>query len=57
MNKGYEGTTLNMTYLALRLSRYINGVAQKHGEVSRLMFAVAGYAGESKPFPGCFVVI
>ena len=38
----YEGTTLNMTYLALRLSRYINGVAQKHGEVSRLMFA--GYA-------------
>jgi len=35
----YEGNTLNMTYLALRLSRYINGVAQKHGEVSRLMFA------------------
>jgi len=35
----YEGKTLNMTYLALRLSRYINGVAQKHGEVSRLMFA------------------
>jgi starch phosphorylase len=33
---------LNMTYLALNLSRYINGVAQKHGEVSRLMFA--GYA-------------
>ena len=28
-----------MTYLALKLSRYINGVAQKHGEVSRLMFA------------------
>jgi starch phosphorylase len=35
----YEGNTLNMTYLALKLSRYINGVAQKHGEVSRLMFA------------------
>jgi starch phosphorylase len=35
----YDGNTLNMTYLALRLSRYINGVAQKHGEVSRLMFA------------------
>jgi starch phosphorylase len=34
----YEGNTLNMTYLALKLSRYINGVAQKHGEVSRLMF-------------------
>ncbi|MDP2973118.1 MAG: alpha-glucan family phosphorylase, partial [Deltaproteobacteria bacterium] len=29
---------LNMTYLALNLSRYINGVAKKHGEVSRLMF-------------------
>lgn len=38
----YEGNTLNMTYLALRLSRYINGVAQKHGEISRLMFA--GYS-------------
>jgi starch phosphorylase len=30
---------LNMTYLALNLSRYANGVAKKHGEVSRLMFA------------------
>lgn len=29
---------VNMTYLALNLSRYINGVAQKHGEVSREMF-------------------
>lgn len=29
---------LNMTYLALNMSRYINGVAKKHGEVSRLMF-------------------
>jgi glycogen phosphorylase len=35
----YEGNVLNMTYLALNMSRYINGVAQKHGEVSRLMFA------------------
>ena len=35
----YEGNILNMTYLALKLSRYINGVAQKHGEVSRLMFS------------------
>jgi glycogen phosphorylase len=26
---------LNMTYLALNLSRYVNGVAKKHGEVSR----------------------
>lgn len=32
-------STLNMTYLALNLSHYINGVAKKHGEVSRLMFA------------------
>jgi starch phosphorylase len=30
---------LNMTYLALNLSRYVNGVAKKHGEVSRQMFA------------------
>ena len=26
---------LNMTYLALNLSHYVNGVARKHGEVSR----------------------
>jgi starch phosphorylase len=30
---------LNMTYLALNLSHYVNGVAKKHGEVSQLMFA------------------
>ena len=30
--------SLNMTYLALRLSRYINGVAMRHAEVSREMF-------------------
>jgi len=29
---------LNMTYLALNLSHYVNGVAKKHGEVSRQMF-------------------
>jgi starch phosphorylase len=29
----------NMTYLALNLSRYVNGVSKEHGEVSRLMFA------------------
>lgn len=34
----HEGR-LNMTYLALNLSRYVNGVARKHGEVSRQMFA------------------
>jgi glycogen phosphorylase len=33
-----EGS-LNMTYLALNLSHYVNGVAKRHGEVSRLMFA------------------
>ena len=30
--------TLNMTLLALRFSRYINGVAMHHGEVSRSLF-------------------
>lgn len=29
---------LNLTLLALNLSRYINGVAKKHGEVSQAMF-------------------
>lgn len=33
-----SGLVLNMTYLALNLSHYINGVAKKHAEVSRLMF-------------------
>lgn len=33
---------LNMTVLALNLSRYVNGVAKKHGEVSQNMFE--GYA-------------
>jgi len=30
---------LNMTYLALSFSHYVNGVAKKHGEVSQHMFA------------------
>ncbi len=30
---------LNMTYLALNLSHFVNGVAKRHGEISRLMFA------------------
>jgi len=30
---------LNMTYLALSLSHYVNGVGKRHGEVSRRMFA------------------
>ncbi len=33
-----EGT-LNMTFLALNLSHFINGVAKKHAETSQLMFA------------------
>ncbi len=33
-----ENGEVNMTYLALNLSRYVNGVAKKHGEVSRSMF-------------------
>ena len=33
-----NGKTLNLTLLALQGSRYINGVAMKHGEVSHSMF-------------------
>ncbi|MFH1126548.1 MAG: alpha-glucan family phosphorylase [archaeon] len=36
---------LNMTLLALHLSKYVNGVAKKHGEVSQSMFP--GYHIES----------
>jgi glycogen phosphorylase len=36
---------LNMTYLALNLSHYVNGVAKKHGEVSQHLFA--GYVIDS----------
>jgi starch phosphorylase len=36
---------LNMTYLALNLSHYVNGVAKRHGEESSLMFA--GYVIDS----------
>ncbi len=32
------GTSVNMTQLALSLSRYVNGVAKQHGETSRQMF-------------------
>ncbi len=34
----WHGEELNMTYLALRVSGYVNGVAMRHGEVSRGMF-------------------
>jgi len=33
-----RGASLNMTYLALGLSNYVNGVAKLHGVVSRRMF-------------------
>ncbi len=35
---GFQNGELNMTYLALFFSRYVNGVAMRHGEVSRDMF-------------------
>lgn len=35
----HDGNTLNMTRLALNLSRYVNGVAKRHGEASRQLFA------------------
>lgn len=40
----FEGN-LNMTHLALNFSHYINGVAERHGEVSRQMFS--GYTIDS----------
>jgi glycogen phosphorylase len=33
-----HNSLLNMTYLALRFSRYVNGVAMMHGKVSQKMF-------------------
>ncbi|MBS1842677.1 MAG: alpha-glucan family phosphorylase [Acidobacteria bacterium] len=33
-----RGASVNMTQLALGLSNFVNGVAKKHGEVSRRMF-------------------
>jgi len=33
-----QGASVNMTYLALSLSKYVNGVAKQHGETSRQMF-------------------
>ena len=34
----FSGDVLNMTYVGLRGSHYVNGVAMEHGEVSRSMF-------------------
>ena len=36
--RGVDDHTLNMTHLALRLSRFVNGVAMRHREVSQGMF-------------------
>jgi len=36
------GHELNMTQLALHASHYINGVAKRHGEISRRLLATAG---------------
>ena len=36
--QAWHGEALNMTYLALSLSNFVNGVAKLHGEVSRKMF-------------------
>jgi glycogen phosphorylase len=36
---GCHEDMVNMTYLALALSRYVNGVAMQHGKVSRTMFS------------------
>ena len=35
---GDENGEFNMTYLGMNLSRYRNGVAKKHGDISRKMF-------------------
>jgi starch phosphorylase len=58
------GDVLNMTYLALNLSHYVNGVAKRHGEISRLMFGgyhidaitngVHAATWTSQPFSGLF---
>ncbi|MCX8026698.1 MAG: alpha-glucan family phosphorylase [Thermodesulfovibrionales bacterium] len=61
----YSGSEqLNMTKLALNLSNYVNGVAKKHGEVSKSMFpgyeihaitnGVHSYTWTSEPFKQLF---
>ena len=45
LNEVKLGNKLNMTKLALYFSHYVNGVAKKHGEVSRMMFP--GYSIDS----------
>lgn len=38
LNKAIENNQVNMTLIALSMSNYINGVAKRHGEVTREMF-------------------
>jgi len=55
---------LNMTHLAINVSHYVNGVAKKHGEISRRMFSgynideitngVHGATWMSEPFQELF---
>ena len=40
-----KNNEINMTFIALNLSKYVNGVAKKHGEVTRQMFP--GYSIDS----------
>ena len=42
---------LNMTELALRHSRYVNGVARRHGEVTRGMFNGYNVEALASSFP------
>jgi glycogen phosphorylase len=37
-NDIFSRNELNMTFLGLRFSKYVNGVTKKHGEISRSMF-------------------
>ena len=63
-SEAWHGAALNMTYLALRFSGYVNGVAMRHGEVSRDMFptyvisaitnGVHAVTWTSKPFQDLF---
>jgi starch phosphorylase len=59
-----DAPVVNMTSLGLNMSRYVNGVAKKHGEVARLMFAgyqidaitngVHAVTWSSAPFQGLY---
>jgi len=38
LNSGTDGDKFNMTLFAMNMSKYVNGVAKRHGEVTRDMF-------------------